>query len=422
MNFESQIMNQILINNNIKKIDNIYPIFKGTVNIELKNKDSGSGFFMKFLRNKKLFYCLVTNEHVIQQSMVKNRDKIMIKYENKTKEFSLELNEKERIIVCFGNYPINIDVTVVQIISKDKIDDSYFLSPCMNYYESFSYYQLMGRNIQIVQYPKGGELSYSEGKILSLYPQNINIFFHNSDTEFGSSGGPIILKGEDKVLAIHKGVYMYKYENVGIFIGAVVDLLRNYKRNGVGIEYYENGLIKYNGFFSNDQYNDRQGIFYYTNGDYYIGEVKNGKKDGKGIEYYKNGNTKYEGNFLDDKYNDNKGKFYYENGEIFSGKFKNGQKNGYGCISKNNIIIKEGFFQNDQYISDSTTNDNDINKSNEFFKNAKIKTCHILYSLGKSFGAWCKVCKHYVENHIEVECGLWKCSECPKEKNMCKAI
>ena len=168
MNFESQIMNQILINNNIKKIDNIYPIFKGTVNIELKNKDSGSGFFMKFLRNKKLFYCLVTNEHVIQQSMVENRDKIMIKYENKTKEFSLELNEKERIIVCFGNYPINIDVTVVQIISKDKIDDSYFLSPCMNYYESFSYYQLMGRNIQIVQYPKGGELSYSEGKILSL--------------------------------------------------------------------------------------------------------------------------------------------------------------------------------------------------------------------------------------------------------------
>ena len=361
MNFESQIMNQILINNNIKKIDNIYPIFKGTVNIELKNKDSGSGFFMKFLRNKKLFYCLVTNEHVIQQSMVKNRDKIMIKYENKTKEFSLELNEKERIIVCFGNYPINIDVTVVQIISKDKIDDSYFLSPCMNYYESFSYYQLMGRNIQIVQFPKGGELSYSEGKILSLYPQNINIFFHNSDTEFGSSGGPIILKGEDKVLAIHKGVYMYKYENVGIFIGAVVDLLRNYKRNGVGIEYYENGLIKYNGFFSNDQYNDPQGIFYYTNGDYYIGGFKNGKKDGKGIEYYKNGNTKYEGNFLDDKYNDNKGKFYYENGEIFSGKFKNGQKNGYGCISKNNIIIKEGFFQNDQYISDSTTNDNDIN-------------------------------------------------------------
>ena len=255
----------------------------------------------------------------------------------------------------------------------------------MNYYESFSYYQLMGRNIQIVQYPKGGELSYSEGKILSLYPQNINIFFHNSDTEFGSSGGPIILKGEDKVLAIHKGVYMYKYENVGIFIGAVVDLLRNYKRNGVGIEYYENGLIKYNGFFSNDQYNDRQGIFYYTNGDYYIGGFKNGKKDGKGIEYYKNGNTKYEGNFSDDKYNDNKGKFYYENGEIFSGKFKNGQKNGYGCITKNNIIIKEGFFQNDQYISDSTTNDIDINKSNEFFKNAKIKKeikfyIYILYS------------------------------------------
>ena len=40
------------------------------------------------------------------------------------------------------------------------------------------------------------------------------------------------------------------------------------------------------------------------------------KKNGEGIEYYENGNKKYEGNFLDDEY-EGVGKFFYENGDIY---------------------------------------------------------------------------------------------------------
>ena len=45
------------------------------------------------------------------------------------------------------------------------------------------------------------------------------------------------------------------------------------------MEYYENGSKKYIGEFLDDEYNG-EGVFYYPNGDYYIGQFLNGKKNG----------------------------------------------------------------------------------------------------------------------------------------------
>ena len=50
-----------------------------------------------------------------------------------------------------------------------------------------------------------------------------------------------------------------------------------------------------------------------------MGPFKDGKKEGKGIEYYKNGQMKYEGNFSNDNYNGKDGRFYYENGNCYIG-------------------------------------------------------------------------------------------------------
>ena len=46
------------------------------------------------------------------------------------KKFKLDKNE--RIIECF-NDSINIDVTIIEIIEKDNIDDSYFLLLNLDY-------------------------------------------------------------------------------------------------------------------------------------------------------------------------------------------------------------------------------------------------------------------------------------------------
>ena len=87
------------------------------------------------------FFCLVSNEHVITENMIKNKDRIYIYYDNEFENFILELDEKERYIKSFKQ--IKIDATVVQILPKDNICEVYFLSP----EEIFNKNQLNGKHL-----------------------------------------------------------------------------------------------------------------------------------------------------------------------------------------------------------------------------------------------------------------------------------
>ena len=87
-------------------------------------------------------------------------------------------------------------------------------------------------------------MSLSQGKILKIDESNDYIFFHDADTENGSSGSPIVLKGEETVIALHKGTLKDESKNIGIFIGIVVDIMKTYKINGIRRDYYKNGNLK----------------------------------------------------------------------------------------------------------------------------------------------------------------------------------
>ena len=293
MEFEKEFNNQAIVNENgIGSIDNIYKIGKATIKIFTKNSIAW-GFFIKLERNKKPFYCLMTNQHVIKSEMMHKKEKFTILYDNENKLAEIELNPKERIIICFLE-KLKIDVTLIEIIPKDNIiDPSYFLSPYINNENVFNTYRFIKRNIEIIQYPNGKELCLSKGVILGIHPENDNMFMHNSNTKDGSSGSPIFLPGDERIFAIHKGQYKITKENSGIFIEPIIKYLKNYKRNGEGIEYYEDGSIKYEGEFLDDEYNGK-GKLYYSNGDYYEGQFKHGEKFGNGYEYYKNGKIKNE--------------------------------------------------------------------------------------------------------------------------------
>ena len=342
MEYEKDFSNQMMTNDSEMNIPDKNSIkSKATVKIKVP-KGTGTGFFIKLERNKKPFYCLMTNQHVIESEMILNKEIIFL-YDNEERLISeIKLNIKERIIICFMEL-LKLDVTLVEIIPKDNINyQTYFLLP-YNFNNDFNPHQFMIKDIEIMQYPQGGEQCFSYGKTCGLYPDNYNIFIHNCNTNFGSSGGPIFLSRDQRVIAIHKGVYNVVKENAGIFIEPIIKYLQNYKRNGEGIEYYENGQTKFVGEFLNDEYNG-EGTFYYPNGDYYIGQFKNGIKNGKGYEYY-------------------------SNGEVFSGLFKNGLKNGYGCIMKNNIKIKEGLFMNDQFINNGEINQSSFQNNNNTINN-----------------------------------------------------
>ena len=220
MNFFCQ--NQLYIHNHpIIQINNQYTIARSTIKIQLNNNEIGSGFLLKFIRNYKPFYCLMTNQHVISPYLVQNKSEILVKYDNEMFSILLKLAREERIIFCFEEVPmINADVTLVEIIPKDNIQEQYFLMPNRDYLYLPNFIQ----NIKVVQYPLGRFLSVSDGRILGLYIPNKIYFFHNASTRGGSSGGPIVLDGDDKVIAIHKGTNYTS--NIGIFIKNIVLMMQ----------------------------------------------------------------------------------------------------------------------------------------------------------------------------------------------------
>ena len=61
----------------------------------------------------------MTNEHVITKEMIKQKITIDIFYDSQSEFREIKLNPKERLIKEFKD--IQIDVTIIEIISKDNI-------------------------------------------------------------------------------------------------------------------------------------------------------------------------------------------------------------------------------------------------------------------------------------------------------------
>ena len=412
---ENDINNEIKLNNNMHIIKEQYNISKATVKIKIGECGFGSGFFCRLERNNKKFYSIITNEHVVGANLVKNKEEIIILYDNEKKKLNLKLDKSDRCIFCLKELYC-IDATIIEILEKDDIDNTYFLLPDDSDDENYDGY--IFREIQIPQFPGGKDLNLSEGTITDFYSENVSMFYHNADTEYGSSGSPIILKGTEKVIGIHKGTYNRNnfISNIGIFIRKIIDVVKNFKRNGEGKEYYKNGNLKYEGNFKNDLYDDDNGKYYYENGNVYIGQFKNGKEYGEGIIYNKEGEP-----INIDEYKEDEDKL---NNDYNEKKFmSNNQSNN---INSNNIII-----HNDQFKYNSDYNQNlDKNPSNNKIKNDnisnfinkdfKIRLCNLLHPLGNFFGVVCSRCGHKTEKHQPNEYGRWKCSECPENGSICE--
>ena len=244
---DDEIINEALINNNRIHIipNNVQLVSKGTVKIQTNTK-IGSGFFLKIKRNNKPFYCLLTNQHIITKDMVDNKETIEIIYDNEKRKLDLSLNIRKRIIVCFEDF-LELDITLVEIIKDDKIKEEFYLLPDINHNNNF-----LNKNIEIVQYPKGKVLSFSDGKIEELDKKNENIFYHSASTTFGSSGSPIVLKGGDKVLAIHRGTVKGQNKNIGIFIRDIIDIMNEFaKKNFKDTNKVNNNINQFSDLFKN---------------------------------------------------------------------------------------------------------------------------------------------------------------------------
>jgi hypothetical protein len=360
------------------------------------------------------------------------------------------LDQEDRLIKYFED-SLQIDVTVVQILDKDNIGNNYFLEPDDNYKKG--YQQFIGKKINVAQFPLGEQLSMSTG-ILKYFENNT--FVHTASTLNGSSGGPIVLEGSDKVLGIHKGGNNYKNENYGDFIGPVIDDIKKFERNGFGKDFYRNGDIKYIGNFRNDKYDDDSGLFYYEEGytddiyyyekgDFFNGIFREGKKI-EGKIYDKNYNIKFKGSFQNDipiidssNSNNNDSNFNNDNNDNDNNKnednnYNENDSNKYEkdyiddfeekYNDKGNNDIKENK-ENNTINTITNINNNSNNNSVQVQNHNGQKKGNIINTIKKfvyngidpiknyiPIPIKCRACKHKIQSHKKIGDAIWTCSEC----------
>ena len=188
-------------------------LLKSIVRIEpnQEGRKRGTGFFAKIIHetDKTEMNFLVTNEHIIKKDMVDNKNIIdiyFISLYNPEKELNrkIGLDENKRYIKYYPGQ--DIDFTIIQILKTDKISDERFLLPDLDYEKGNEFYK--GKICYIAGYPlseKEGKIqeeSISIGKIIN-YGDGFD-FEHDIDTVYCSSGSPICLKDNLRVIGIHK--------------------------------------------------------------------------------------------------------------------------------------------------------------------------------------------------------------------------
>ena len=168
----------------------------------------GSGFFFKYTIKEEDKYFLITMSFILDSNSINNNNYISIIYKNKEETIGL----KNRLIGTNKK----LDYTIIEILKEDeifnKINNYFEIDTYIMNNESQNYY--LNQDICIVQYPDGGELSFAQGGIQSFDDYKIK---HLVSTHHGSSGSPILLQNNFKIIGIHKAGNRKKNENIGIF-------------------------------------------------------------------------------------------------------------------------------------------------------------------------------------------------------------
>ena len=204
-----------------EKIDRIIAYVSKSICKVIIKKESfysqGTGFLLAIWIDDERFFCLVSNEHVIQKKFLNDEYIIKISYDNEFITKYIDLNNNKRYMRSFTN--IGIDLTIVQILEEDNISKDYFLYPDEQNINN----ELINSSIYIPQFPGGKQLMNAKGKIKEIKK---NEFAHLANTEQGSSGSPIFLENSIYVIGIHKAENTDSTENYGDFIYPAINIIK----------------------------------------------------------------------------------------------------------------------------------------------------------------------------------------------------
>ena len=186
----------------------------------------GTGFFC-YIENKKdkeksneKVPVLITNNHIIGENQIKQKQQIKISFNNDQRWENLNLDRSKKKIYTSKKY----DITIIEIKKKEmninsflEIDDRVYMEGSENIFQKTGVY--------IIQYPKDYTASVSYGIIKNINEKNEIIHFCH--TREGSSGSPILNLENNKIIAIHFGAKESKNYNKGTFLNAPIKAFFN---------------------------------------------------------------------------------------------------------------------------------------------------------------------------------------------------
>ena len=185
-----------------KEIDNLYNHEKSMGKIKFENLQNerfltgkGSGFFCLISDSDIPFTkAFFTANHILNKSSLENEKTIIIEHLNKIKKFEITSKRK-----YFTNE--KLDYSCIEILEEDEIKSDYFFKIEPNILNDKKK-SLKNQEIFILQYPMGGDLSFSSGRIININNDHI---FHSASTCKGSSGSPIIRRFNYNIVGLHFG-------------------------------------------------------------------------------------------------------------------------------------------------------------------------------------------------------------------------
>ena len=206
---------------NFKAIEILLNIGKKSVVKIKKEKYSGSGFLCRIPSpNMDQLPVLVANNHLL------NEDDINV---GKTIEFTLNNDNLKIKILIDENRKLytskKYDITFLEIKRNDGLDSSTFIDVDPNIFSS-NVIDLKDKLVCLLSYPFSRKLQFSNGKILKLENNGIQIY-HLCNTSAGCAGGPIIDINNYKVIGVHQGCIQNKNFNIGIFLKKPIEEFSN---------------------------------------------------------------------------------------------------------------------------------------------------------------------------------------------------
>ena len=189
------------------------------------NNGNGTGFFTKIPYKSKMLPVLITNNHIINNDDILNNKIITLYLNNDKKTKTIKLNRNR---LTYTNE--QFDVTIIEIkedidnFSKNylELDDEIINYFNLNKKENPIYISNIYTNnsIYLINYPENNDVAVSYGKPPNISESKI---MHFCTTKEGSSGSPILLIKNQKLIGIHYGSSIKNdYNNGTLLIYSII--------------------------------------------------------------------------------------------------------------------------------------------------------------------------------------------------------